>query len=64
MGPMGPIGLQGPQGPPGPFMSGMIVPLAQGVQPMAGWIFLGSSTDTIFLNGRPVRLTRNYYRVP
>ncbi len=67
MGPMGPIGLQGPQGPqgpPGPFMSGMVISLAQGVQPPAGWILLGSSTDTIFLNGRPLRLTRNYYRVP
>ncbi len=64
MGPIGPQGPQGPQGPAGPFMSGMVVPLAQGVQPPAGWILLGSTTENFFLNNHPVRITVNHYRVP
>lgn len=67
MGPMGltgPQGPQGPEGPAGPFTSGMIVSLADGVKPPAGWMLLGSNTQFMFLNRRLVKVVTNYYQVP
>ena len=61
---MGPMGPQGPAGPAGGTVSGMVVKLAQGVKPAAGWTFLGSLTENLFFNGHVVRVTTNYYRVP